>query len=46
MMMAGIFMILLVLALVGFTLMCHWKVYAKAGKPGWACIVPIYNFII
>lgn len=20
-----------------------WKVYVKAGKPGWACIVPFYN---
>lgn len=20
-----------------------WKVFAKAGKPGWAAIVPIYN---
>jgi hypothetical protein len=23
-----------------------WKVYAKAGKPGWAAIVPIYNIIV
>ncbi len=23
-----------------------WKVYAKAGKPGWACLIPIYNFIV
>jgi len=23
-----------------------WKVYAKAGKPGWASIVPIYNVIV
>ncbi len=23
-----------------------WKVYAKAGQPGWAAIVPIYNFYI
>ena len=22
-----------------------WKVFAKAGKPGWAAIVPIYNLI-
>ena len=22
-----------------------WKVYAKAGKPGWAPLVPIYNVI-
>jgi hypothetical protein len=24
----------------------HWKIFAKAGKPGWACIVPIYNLIV
>jgi uncharacterized membrane protein YhaH (DUF805 family) len=23
-----------------------WKVFTKAGKPGWAAIVPIYNFIV
>src|SRR5476651_1177903 len=23
-----------------------WKVFAKAGQPGWAAIIPIYNFII
>ena len=23
-----------------------WKVFAKAGKPGWAAIVPIYNTIV
>lgn len=23
-----------------------WKVFAKAGKPGWAAIVPIYNYIV
>ena len=22
---------------------CGWKIYAKAGKPGWAALVPIYN---
>ena len=38
--------ILLWLAIIVFAVMCQWKVYAKAGKPGWACIVPIYNFII
>src|SRR5471030_1722807 len=24
----------------------QWKVYSKAGQPGWACIVPIYNLIV
>ena len=23
-----------------------WKIFEKAGKPGWAAIVPIYNFVI
>jgi hypothetical protein len=23
-----------------------WKVFEKAGKPGWAAIVPIYNVIV
>ena len=23
-----------------------WKVYEKAGKPGWASIIPIYNIIV
>lgn len=24
----------------------QWKVFTKAGKPGWACIIPIYNLIV
>lgn len=23
-----------------------WKIYEKAGEPGWASIVPIYNIIV
>lgn len=23
-----------------------WKIFTKAGKPGWAAIIPIYNFIV
>jgi hypothetical protein len=23
-----------------------WKVFTKAGKPGWAAIIPIYNWIV
>ena len=29
-----------------FSIICHWKVYQKAGQPGWACIVPIYGAIV
>ncbi len=24
----------------------HWKLYGKAGRPGWAAIVPVYNKIV
>lgn len=24
----------------------YWRIFAKAGKPGWAAIIPIYNIII
>lgn len=24
----------------------QWKMFEKAGKPGWACIVPIYNIVV
>ncbi|MEO3407137.1 DUF5684 domain-containing protein [Mucilaginibacter sp. CAU 1740] len=23
-----------------------WKIYSKANKPGWASIIPIYNYIV
>ncbi|MDC0321164.1 DUF5684 domain-containing protein, partial [Akkermansiaceae bacterium] len=23
-----------------------WKIFTKAGKPGWASIIPIYNVIV
>ena len=33
-------------AVVIFLLAAEWKVYTKAGQPGWACIIPIYNIYI
>ncbi len=27
-------------------LISHWKIFEKAGKPGWAAIIPIYNIIV
>jgi hypothetical protein len=35
-----------VLAIAVFLIICQWKVYAKAGKPGWASIIPIYNIVV
>lgn len=33
-------------ALMVFYVICAWKVYEKAGRPGWAAIIPIYNVIV
>jgi hypothetical protein len=29
-----------------FLIAALWKLFAKAGKPGWAAIIPIYNLIV
>ena len=34
------------LAFVVLMIASMWKVYVKAGQPGWAAIVPIYNIIV
>ncbi|MBR9761560.1 signal peptidase I [bacterium] len=39
-------MILIYLAIVLLMIASMWKVFTKAGKPGWASIVPIYNTIV
>ncbi len=35
-----------VLSLVALMVVANWKVFTKAGLPGWASIVPIYNLIV
>jgi hypothetical protein len=42
---SSVFM-LLMMAIVVFMIASTWKVFVKAGQPGWAAIVPIYNVII
>lgn len=34
---------LIVLVIAILTIVALWKVFVKAGKPGWACIVPFYS---
>jgi hypothetical protein len=36
-----VYLAVIVVSLVGL-----WKTFEKAGKPGWAAIVPIYNMIV
>src|SRR5574344_1279258 len=38
--------ILIYLAFVVFMIASQWKIFEKAGQPGWACIVPVYNMIV
>ncbi|SFN45614.1 hypothetical protein SAMN05428949_2888 [Chitinophaga sp. YR627] len=42
----SIVFILIWLAFVVFYIYCSWKIFEKAGKPGWASIVPIYSTIV
>jgi len=37
---------LLVSVLMILMIITQWIIYTKAGQPGWACIVPIYNILI
>lgn len=34
------------LAFVALLIIGWWKIYEKAGQPGWAAIIPIYHWII
>ena len=38
---AGYTIVVLALGILG--LVCNWKIYAKAGQPGWGALIPIYN---
>ncbi len=38
--------LLIQLAIIILIIASFWKVFTKAGKPGWAAIVPIYNIIV
>ncbi len=31
---------------IAFIIAAQWKLYVKAGEPGWAALVPVYNMIV
>ena len=41
-MMSGLFSLAIIVLLV----VSMWKIFTKAGQPGWAAIIPIYNLFI
>jgi hypothetical protein len=40
----GLIVVLIIVAVV--QLVAMWRVFAKAGKPGWAVLIPIYDIIV
>ena len=42
---AGI-LIILYLAVIVFEIAALWQVFAKGGRPGWAAIIPFYNYYV
>ena len=38
--------IIIYLAIIVLLIASMWTIFSKAGKPGWASIVPIYNLIV
>jgi len=41
-----VFLGLFSLAVLVFYIICMWKIFVKAGKPGWAILVPFYNTLV
>jgi hypothetical protein len=42
----GLIFMLVWLAIVVLMIATFWKLFAKAGEPGWASLIPIYNAIV
>lgn len=42
----GLLFMVICLAIVVLVIAGMWKVFVKAGKPGWASLIPIYNVIV
>ena len=40
----GFYIIAIIVAII--MIISWWKIFQKAGKPGWAAIVPIYNAVV
>lgn len=41
-----LFTLVLILAYVVPAIIIWWQLYVKANKPGWASIVPVYNYMV
>ena len=40
----GLLLVLIIMIpMIILTVVANWKIFTKAGKPGWASIIPVYN---
>ena len=37
---------ILALVIAVLSIVANWKIYTKAGRPGWKCLIPVYNVYI
>ena len=42
----GAGMMVISLAIAVFNIACWWIIFKKAGQPGWAILIPIYNLLV
>jgi hypothetical protein len=42
----GVVWVMVYIAIVAVMLAAMWMIFTKAGKPGWAAIIPIYNLVV
>ncbi len=42
----GVFFLVMAIILLAIMIVSAWKIFVKAGKPGWAALIPIYNLIV
>ena len=42
----GVFGLIFQLLIIALFAWVFWRIFEKAGKPGWAALIPIYNIIV
>ena len=43
---AALVIIIFSLIITAFYVFCAWRIFEKAGKPGWAALIPFYNTLV
>ena len=43
---ASAIVVIIYIAVIVFEIAALWQVFVKAGRPGWAAIIPLYNYYV